>query len=107
FTFTTAKNMVTATNEDGSAKYTGGSYFNGQSQTVTVFEKGQTPGYFYGYKTLGLFQNAKEIASAPKQNGALPGDIRFADLNGDGVIDSKDQTKIGDPFPKFTMGWNF
>lgn len=106
-TFTTSKNTVTATNEDGTAKYQGGSYFNGQSQTVTVFEKGQTPGYFYGYKTLGLFQNAKEIAAAPKQTGALPGDIRFADLNGDGVIDSKDQTKIGDPFPTFTMGWNF
>jgi TonB-linked SusC/RagA family outer membrane protein len=106
FTFTTAKNVVTATNEDGTAKYTGGSYFNGQSQTVTVFEKGYTPGYFYGYKTQGLFQNAKEIAGAPKQTGAQPGDIRFADINGDGVIDAKDQTKIGDPFPTFTMGWN-
>lgn len=105
-TFTTSKNEVTATNEDGSAKYIGGYYFNGQSQSVTVFEKGQTPGYFYGYKTVGLFQNAAQIAASPKQAGAQPGDIIFADLNGDKIINAEDQTKIGDPFPKFTMGWN-
>ena len=105
-TFTTAKNEVTATNTDGTAKILGGYYFNGQSQSVTVFEKGQTPGYFYGYKTMGLFQTAAEVAAAPTQTGAQPGDIRFVDMNGDGKINASDQTKIGDPFPKFTMGWN-
>jgi TonB-linked SusC/RagA family outer membrane protein len=106
FTFTTAKNIVTATNTDGTAKVVGGSYFNGQSQTVTVFEKGFTPGYFYGYKTDGLFQTAAEIAAAPTQPNAQPGDIRYVDVNKDGQITSADQTKIGDPFPKFTIGWN-
>jgi len=106
FNFTTAKNMVTATNTDGTAKIFGGSYFNGQSQTVTVFQKGFTPGYFYGYRTDGLFQNAAEIAAAPKQPGAQPGDIRYVDVNHDGVIDANDQTNIGNPFPKFTLGWN-
>jgi TonB-linked SusC/RagA family outer membrane protein len=105
-TFTKAKNEVTSTNDDGTAKIYGGGYFNGQSQTVTVFEKGQTPGYFYGYKTMGLFQSVAEIAAAPKQDGAVPGDIRFVDVNGDGVINSLDKTKIGDPFAKFTIGWN-
>lgn len=105
-TFTTARNQVTATNDDGTARILGGYYFNGQSQSVTVFEKGQTPGYFYGYKTMGLFQSADEITKAPSQNGAQPGDIRFVDMNGDGVINAQDQTKIGDPFPDFTMGWN-
>lgn len=105
-TFTTAKNEVTETNTDGTAKILGGYYFNGQSQSVTVFEKGQTPGYFYGYRTMGLFQNAAEVAGAPTQSGAQPGDIRFVDVNGDGVINAADQTKIGDPFPDFTMGWN-
>ncbi len=105
-TFTTAKNEVTATNTDGTAKILGGYYFNGQSQSITVFEKGQTPGYFYGYKTMGLFQTAAEVAAAPTQTGAQPGDIRFVDINGDGKINAADQTKIGDPFPKFTMGWN-
>lgn len=105
-TFTTSKNLVTATNEDGTAKIFGGGYFNGQSQTVTVFQKGYTPGYFYGYKTNGLFQSADEIAKSPSQPGAQPGDIKYVDVNGDGKITSADQTYIGNPFPKFTLGWN-
>ncbi|MFN8250286.1 MAG: TonB-dependent receptor [Ferruginibacter sp.] len=105
-TFTTAKNEVTATNDDGTARYIGGGYFNGQSQTVTVFEKGQTPGYFYGYKTDGLFQTAADVTKWATQSGAQAGDIRYVDMNGDGKITAADQTKIGDPFPDFTMGWN-
>jgi len=105
FTLTAAKNLVTETNEDGTAKIIGGSYFNGQSQTVTIFEKGETPGYFYGYKTDGLFQSQADIDAWAKQSGAQPGDIRFVDLNKDGVIDADDQTKIGDPFPSLTLGW--
>ncbi len=105
-TFTTVKNLVTGTNTEGTARITGGGYFNGQSQTVSVFEKGKTPYYYYGYKTDGLFQSYAEIAASPTQAGAQPGDIKFADLNGDGIIDSKDQTQIGNPFPKFTIGWN-
>jgi TonB-linked SusC/RagA family outer membrane protein len=105
-TFTTAVNEVTATNTDGTAKIFGGFYFNGQNQSVTVFERGQTPGYFYGHQAIGIFQNAAEIASAPTQAGAVPGDIRFADIDGNGVIDARDKTKIGDPFPDFTIGWN-
>lgn len=106
FTFTTSKNKVTATNSDGTARIFGGGYFNGQSQTVTVFEKGQTPGYFYGYKTVGLFQTWDQIAAAPAQQGAQPGDIQFADINGDKIINADDKVKIGDPFPNFTLGWN-
>jgi TonB-linked SusC/RagA family outer membrane protein len=107
FAFTTSTNEVTATNSDGSAKIFGGNYFNGQSQNVTVFEKGFTPGYFYGYKTAGLFQTADEISKSPLQQGAVPGDIRYADINNDGIINADDQTKIGDPFPDFTLGWTF
>ena len=105
-TFTTVKNMVTATNDEGTAKILGGYYFNGQSQSVTVFEKGKTPFYYFGYKTAGLFQTVAEIAASPTQAGAQPGDIKFVDINGDGIIDSKDQTQIGNPFPKVTLGWN-
>ena len=105
-TFTTSKNLVTATNADGTAIINGGSYFNGQSQTVTRFQKGFTPGYFYGFKTDGLFQTADDLVKAPVQTGAQPGDIRYVDFNGDGVINNDDKTKIGDPFPDFTMGWN-
>ena len=106
-TFTNSKNRVTETNSDGTARILGGSYFNGQSQNVTVFEKGFTPGYFYGYKTNGLFQTAEEIAKSPSQTGAVPGDIRYVDINSDGVINALDQTMIGDPFADFTLGWTF
>ncbi|MCA6487185.1 MAG: TonB-dependent receptor [Chitinophagaceae bacterium] len=105
-TFTAAKNLVTATNSDGTAKIFGGFYFNGQNQSVTVFEKGQTPGYFYGHQAIGIFQNAAEIAGAAAQAGAVPGDIRFADIDGNRIINADDKTKIGDPFPDFTIGWN-
>ncbi len=105
-TFTNSKNEVTATNTDGSAKIPGGYYFNGQSQSVTVFEKGYTPGYFYGYKTDGLFQTQGDVAKAPIQTGAQAGDIKFVDVNQDGFISALDKTKIGDPFPTFTLGWN-
>ena len=105
-TFTTSTNLVTATNRDGTAFISGGSYFNGQSQNATRFQKGYTPGYFYGYKTAGLFQNFEEIAASPTQAGAVPGDIKFVDVNGDEKITDLDKTKIGDPFPTFTLGWS-
>lgn len=104
--FSTFSSMVTATNFDGTAVINGGSFFNGQSQTATRFEKGFSPGYFYGYKTDGLFQTTEDIASSPTQNGAIPGDVKFVDVNGDGQITALDKTEIGNPFPDFTLGWN-
>lgn len=105
-TFSTFKSLVTATNQDNSAYVQGGYFFNGQSQPTTLFKKGYAPGEFYGYKTNGLFQNEAEIAASATQPGAQPGDIRYVDVNHDGVINSADQTALGNPFPKFTIGWN-
>jgi len=104
--FSTFTSLVTETNFDGTAIVNGGSFFNGQSQTSTRFQKGFAPGYFYGYETDGLFQTADEIASSPTQNGAVPGDIKYVDVNGDGEITDLDKTEIGNPFPDFTLGWN-
>lgn len=101
-TFTKAVNKVTETNQ---GLITGG-YYGIPTQTVTRFEKGYAPGYFFGFKTNGLFQNAAEIAKGAAQPNAKPGDIRFVDINGDGKIDADDRTEIGNPFPKFTAGWS-
>ena len=101
-TFTKATNLVTETNN---GLITGGGY-GIPYQSVTRFEKDKAPGYFYGFKTDGLFQTQADVAKHATQPGAQAGDIRFVDINGDGKIDGDDRTDIGNPFPDFTMGWN-
>ena len=101
-TFTTATNMVTETNN---GLITGGGY-GIPYQSVTRFEKDKAPGYFFGFKTDGLFQSQADVAKHASQPGAQAGDIRFVDINGDGKIDGDDRTDIGNPFPEFTIGWN-
>ncbi|UPZ16535.1 SusC/RagA family TonB-linked outer membrane protein [Flavobacterium humidisoli] len=68
-------------------------------------EVGKPMGYFYGLKTAGIFQNAAEVAAGVQPN-AVPGDVRFVDLNGDGQIDANDKTQIGDPNPDINYGVN-
>ncbi len=101
-TFTKATNLVTETNN---GLITGGGY-GIPYQSVTRFEKDKAPGYFYGFKTDGLFQTQADVAKHATQPGAQAGDIRFVDINGDGKIDGDDRTDIGNPFPDFTIGWN-
>jgi TonB-dependent starch-binding outer membrane protein SusC len=72
---------------------------------VSRTEVGHPVGAFFGYVTNGIFQNSEEIAAhAFQSSNTAPGDIRFLDLNGDGIIDERDQTFIGDPTPDFTYG---
>ena len=61
---------------------------------------------FYGYVTQGLFQTPYDVMGHATQAGAAPGDIRFKDLNGDGVINDQDRTIIGNPNPKFIYALN-
>ena len=75
-------------------------------------EVGKPIGYFYGFKTSGVFQNGADIAAwKADKNGILqsnvqPGDLKFTDINHDNVIDDKDKTNIGDPNPDMTLGLN-
>lgn len=104
FSFTTSTNKVVKINNGD--KFIWGAGYGIPYTNLTRFEEGFSPGYFYGYKTDGIFQNQDEIDAHATQDGAQPGDIRYADINNDGVIDANDRTKIGDPFPSFTLGWN-
>ncbi|MBK7480603.1 MAG: TonB-dependent receptor [Bacteroidales bacterium] len=70
-------------------------------------------GYFWGYKTLGVFQNAADIENHTNSQGKLiqptaeAGDLIFDDTNDDGVINYLDKVMIGDPNPDFIIGFNF
>jgi TonB-linked SusC/RagA family outer membrane protein len=67
---------------------------------------------FYGFIADGIFQNQTEINSHTSERGdliqpnAVPGDIRFKDLNNDGILDDKDKTFIGKAFPDLMLGVN-
>ena len=64
-------------------------------------------GYFYGYKTAGVFQNQNQVNStAAKYEDAKPGDLIFVDTDGNGKITEEDRTMIGNPHPDFTAGLN-
>lgn len=84
----------------------------GGLQTIgaeTIIRVGDPFNALYGYKVLGVFQTANEVATSPRQFGSTrtaPGDFKYADLNGDGVINESDRTVIGNPFPKTVYNFN-
>ncbi|MCK9160403.1 MAG: SusC/RagA family protein, partial [Bacteroidaceae bacterium] len=63
-------------------------------------------GFFYGYKTAGIFQNQAQIDNykGAKLSGTIPGDVIWVDRNKDGVIDENDKGMIGDPHPDYSLG---
>lgn len=108
YNVTYVKNNVT--------EVTGGAFLEGGSFAIgnlppSRMEVGQPIGYFLGLQTDGIFQNQAEIDAHPSQNAlgantTSPGDIRYKDVNGDGVIDINDRTNIGKPQADFFMGFN-
>lgn len=77
---------------------------------ITRMTEGYAVGHFVGYESAGVFQSQAEIFSHLNSEGDLlqpnaePGDLRFLDSNGDGVINSDDITDIGNPWPKHIIG---
>ncbi len=61
---------------------------------------------FYGYKVIGLFQSAEDVAKSPAQTDAAPGRFKYLDADGNGVIDPEDRVFLGSPHPDFTTGLN-
>src|SRR5665647_60215 len=76
---------------------------------VTKTEAGHPLNAYYGYQMTGIYQTQNEIdaylTGAPHPD-VKPGDIKFKDLNGDGIINDNDRTYLGDPNPRLTYGLN-
>jgi TonB-linked SusC/RagA family outer membrane protein len=108
YNLTTLKNEVLEVN-NGSGFVEGGEFGVGQPLPARM-EVGLPIGYFYGYKTDGIFQSQAEVDAHPSQSAlgaeAVPGDIRYLNVNGDDIIDADDRTNIGNPIPDVTMGLN-
>ena len=106
------KNTVTRlANDSGTIDGPGDAVLQ-NSGFISRIEVGQPIGFFYGYKTLGVFQNQQQIDAYVDANGnkimpmATPGDVIFFDRDGDGQISDKDKMYIGDPHPDVTLGFN-
>jgi len=83
------------------------------SQYVTRTEKGYQVGSFYMYEMEGIFQNSTDIFTHAVQNPVTtgpsriqPGDVKFKDQNGDGIIDGNDRAHLGSAIPKVSGGVN-
>lgn len=107
--FSYNKNNVESINSDTPIITASGGF----NSAIGLIKAGYPVNVFYGYITDGIFQNQAEVdrhaVQMPGSNSATstaPGDIRFKDLNNDGVINDKDRTVIGNPNPKFTFSLN-
>jgi len=109
--FNVSKNINTVTHIGNDEKVLPGATW-ATSGFVTRIEEGLPIGYFWGYKTDGIFQNQNEIfqhindQGEVLQDNAVPGDVRFVDSNKDGILDEGDRTKIGNPTPDWILGFN-
>jgi len=105
FQYSITGNFATLDNEfldlGGAQPIVGG---NVNTTRVTRIDEGIPIGSFWGYTADGIFQTQAEIDAHADQPNAEPGDIRFVDLNGDGVINPDDRGYIGDPIPDLTYG---
>ena len=108
------KNKLVALDGSANAQLVG---YGQWSDIVSVTEIGQSLYNFYGYKVAGVYTSLEDIESSPKaekyptdgvynrNTTVWVGDLKYEDINGDGIINEKDKTNIGSPLPKFTFGW--
>lgn len=109
-TLTTTRNEVTKLANDGQQIRGVGLKF-GSDHYVNSTRVGQEAGAFYLFEAAGIFQSQAEI-TAHDPNGTLqpnakPGDVRFVDQNGDGVLNNDDLIYAGTGIPKFEYSFNF
>ncbi len=103
----TNRNVVTKLKSEGSIIDRQINFFDTATRTIV----GEPVGQLFGYVADGVFANAEEIRNHAVQNDAIDpsagvwvGDVRFKDLNNDGVIDEQDRTILGNPMPDFQYG---
>jgi len=86
----------------------GQEWVNG-SDINTIIKEGYSINSYYAYRSDGIFQNAAEVASGPHLEGVTPkpGDIRYLDKNGDKIINASDRFVLGNPFPRYSFGFNY
>lgn len=117
--FSINRNEVVALNDDSQVIFGNLDWWS-EFQTATAIMVGQPMGVYYGYQTDGLFTSEEDVLNSAVQvedpsnsgvnlynqkTGVYVGDIKFKDINNDGVIDDNDQDVIGDPNPDFTFGF--
>jgi len=77
----------------------------GRNASTTLFV-GYPPGMTLGYIYDGVFNDQAEIDGQTVQKGVKPGDARYRDINGDGILNTDDREIIGNPFPDYIVGFN-
>lgn len=118
FTYNVGINMAYNHNEVGSIPTEDGIIHGATNQIYSNAEEfyraenGHAIGYFWGFKTAGIFQNKEDInnwiaaGNGVYQNRVQPGDVKYIDVNNDGAIDAKDKVDLGNGLPKYTFGLN-
>ncbi len=105
------KNVVTRIANDEGIIHGSGSLVQGIDEIYRA-QVGYPIGYFWAYKTDGVFQNQNEIdewiaSGKPTMSSTpQPGDLKFVDYNEDGALTNDDKTMVGDPNPDFILGLN-
>ncbi len=105
FSYSIGGNLTTISNEVLSTRADAAIFAGGDQLARTI--SGQPIGHFFGYEVEGVYQTNADIAASPTSELAVvaPGDLKFRDINGDGVINPDDRTIIGNPTPDITYGF--
>lgn len=96
----------------GNTSYLGAPLYGRTNTDISRTYEGQPIASFFGFKTDGIYQNQNDIdsdpniANDPNKGDIKPGDVRFVDINGDGVVDDEDRGYLGDPNPSFVYGFH-
>lgn len=107
FTHSIAFNI--ADNQNTVIYFQGGQQLSGDAELQIVNKIGVPYHSYVGYKRAGFFQTPDDVLKYPRLNGITPqpGDYRYKDKNGDGIIDNNDLYVLGNPFPRYTFGLNY